>query len=183
MTDQAASDPGTDSDEGENETRPSWTPPSSQEELNRIIEQRLKRERARFADYEALKEKASRVDKMEFDLSSEADKAAARAREEERTKVRGEFVPRVVRAEFKAEAKGVLSGDQLEALLEDIDLSRYVNDNGEPDTEKITAKIAKLAPAKEDRREFPDLGAGNRGGAAKSLNMNDLIRRQAGVTG
>jgi hypothetical protein len=35
-----------------------WTPPASQADLDRIIEERLARERAKFADYDELREKA-----------------------------------------------------------------------------------------------------------------------------
>lgn len=161
----------------------SWNPPASQADLDRIIESRLARERAKFADYDALRDKASKLDALEWELTSETEKAAQRAHDDAWNAAMSKSVPRVVRAEFRAEAKGVLSSDQLDALLEDIDLSRYVDDDGEPDTAKISAKIAKFAPAPEPERRFPDLGAGNRGGAARAVNMNDIIRRAAGISG
>ncbi|WP_407316650.1 hypothetical protein UQW22_09920 [Isoptericola halotolerans] len=48
--------------------------PESQEELNRIIESRLARERAKFADYDDLKSKAERFDKAEEANLSELEK-------------------------------------------------------------------------------------------------------------
>ena len=39
-----------------------YTPPATQEALNSIIESRLQRERAKYADYEHLKEEAGKVD-------------------------------------------------------------------------------------------------------------------------
>jgi hypothetical protein len=124
-----------------------YTPPASQADLDRIIEDRLARERKRYADYDDLKAKAEKHDALEAELASDKDKAVAAAREEERTKVRSESTPRIVRAEFKAEAKGVLTSEQLDTLLEDLDLSKYVDDKGEPDGEKIAKKVKAFAPA------------------------------------
>lgn len=123
-----------------------WTPPASQADFDRIIQDRLSRERAKFADYDELKEKAQMLDATELELSSTADKAAAKAREETLAEVNAKAVPRVVRAEFKAAAKGVLEKEQLDALLEDLDLSKYADKNGEPDEERIAKKIAAFAP-------------------------------------
>jgi hypothetical protein len=53
-----------------------FTPPASQEELNRIIGERVTRERAKFSDYSDLKAKAARVDELEG-KASEADAAIA----------------------------------------------------------------------------------------------------------
>lgn len=124
-----------------------YTPPATQEDLNTIIETRLARDRARYSDYEDLKAKAARADQLEADLGTDAEKAAKKARDEERAKANSEWTPRVVRAEFKAAAKGVLTEDQTKALLEDLDLSKYVTDKGDPDDEKIAKKVAAFAPA------------------------------------
>lgn len=124
-----------------------YVAPSSQADLDKIVESRLARERAKYSDYEDLKTKAARADELENELGSEADKAAKKARDEERAKANSEFVPRVVKAEFKAAAKGVLTDDQLTALLEDLDLSKYVTDKGDADEEKIAKKVAAFAPA------------------------------------
>lgn len=123
-----------------------WTAPASQADLDRIIQDRLGRERAKFADYDTLKAKADKHDEMELELSDTATKAAAKAREEALAESKAESTPRVVRAEFKAAAKGVLEKDQLDALLEDLDLSKYADKNGEPDEERIAKKIAAFAP-------------------------------------
>jgi hypothetical protein len=55
-----------------------FTPPASQEELNRIISERVQRERAKYADHADLKAKAARLDEIEQANLSEAEKAAQR---------------------------------------------------------------------------------------------------------
>lgn len=56
-----------------------WTPPASQEELNRIIAARVSREREKFADYDDIKSKAAKFDEVEEAAKSELEKALARA--------------------------------------------------------------------------------------------------------
>lgn len=143
---------------------PEYKPPGSQADLDKIVENRLARERAKYADYDDLKAKAEKHDAMEAELASDKDKAVAAAREEERSKIASESVPRVVRAEFKAEAKGVLSPEQLDTLLEDLDLSKYVDAKGDPDVEKITKKVKAFAPSTNGNnggRPPRSLGQGN----------------------
>jgi len=53
-----------------------FTPPASQEELNRIIGDRVSRERAKFADYSDLQAKAARTDELEG-KATEAEAAIA----------------------------------------------------------------------------------------------------------
>ncbi len=51
----------------------------TQSELDQIIGERLKREREKFTDYEALKEKAAKFDQIEEDAKTELQKATERA--------------------------------------------------------------------------------------------------------
>lgn len=55
-----------------------YTPPASQQELNRIIAERVARAKAPFADYEELKGKAARLTEIEQANLSDAEKAAQR---------------------------------------------------------------------------------------------------------
>lgn len=71
-----------------------FKPITSQDDLNRILEDRLKRERSKFADYKDLKAKASRLDEMETANLSELEKANGRATtaETERDAARAEAI-------------------------------------------------------------------------------------------
>jgi len=55
-----------------------WTPPASQEEFNRIIADRVKREREKYADYDDLKAKAKLVDDAEQAKKSAVEKLTDR---------------------------------------------------------------------------------------------------------
>lgn len=58
-------------DNSQREQKTDYQPPASQEELDRIIEARLNRQRAKFSDYEELKAKAAK-----FDQAKDAEKTA-----------------------------------------------------------------------------------------------------------
>ena len=91
--------------------------PASQEELDRIIQARLDRERKRFADYDELKKAADRLSEIEQANQTEAEKAQARAEAAE--KRASELEAKALRAEVAA-AKGVpaalLTGSTQEEL-------------------------------------------------------------------
>lgn len=98
-------------------TEESFKAPASQEELDRIIQGRLDRERKRFADYDELKKAADRLSEIESANKTEAEKAAARADAAE--KRAAELEAKALRAEVAA-AKGVptalLTGSTVEEL-------------------------------------------------------------------
>jgi hypothetical protein len=153
----------------------------TQEEVNAF----LAKEKRRYKDYDSLKEKAALVDQLQAASQTDTERATTEGLRKGRQEALTATVPRLVRAEFRAAAKGVLKPDQLTALLEDLDLMKYANDDGEVDEDRIAKKVAAFAPPDDggDRRAFPDLGGGKRGGTAKTQNMNDLIRRAAGYSG
>lgn len=60
-----------------------WKAPANQEELDSIIEKRLARERAKFADYDDVKAKAAEFDKAQEASKTELQKAVERAQQAE----------------------------------------------------------------------------------------------------
>lgn len=184
MADDDVQDTGdTGTSDTDQQQRSDWKAPASQEELNKIIAARVSRVEKKYADYETLREKAARAQALDDELATDKEKAVKAARDEERKAVLAEATPRLVKAEFRAAAKGVLSNEQLASLLEDVDLNRFVTDKGEVDEEKINRKISALAPPppKEEKPRFPDLGGGKRGGNSTALNMSERIRQAAGL--
>lgn len=61
-----------------------FEPITSQEQLDRIVTNRLTRERAKFSDYEELKGKAARLDQLEAESKSELQKAQEQSAELQR---------------------------------------------------------------------------------------------------
>jgi hypothetical protein len=110
-------------------------------------------------DYDTLKAKAAKADELEAANATEQEKAVTAARKEAEAETRKALAPGLVRAEFRAAAKGVLSDEQRDALLEDLDLSKYLTDKGEVDEAKVANKVKAFAPAGNGRA---DLGQGRR---------------------
>jgi predicted acyl esterase len=98
-----------------------YTPPASQADLDRIVADRLSRERAKYADYDDLKTKASEYDKV-AEAQKTAEQKAAEALAEAQSKVK-EYETREQVATWKSEvekASGVpaaaLAGSSLEEI-------------------------------------------------------------------
>lgn len=122
-----------------------WTPPADADEFNRIIEDRLARERKKYGmTPDEAKAAKDRIDALDLDLASDIERATREGTDSGWSAAMQAMVPRIVRAEFKAESVGKMTDEQLDALLEDVDLTKYADDDGDPDTEKIRAKIEKI---------------------------------------
>lgn len=157
-----------DDDKGGNS---GYTPPATQEELNRIISDRLTRERSKFADYDDVKAKAQKLDELEEATASETDKKVKAAREEAATEERQRSNAVLIRAEARALAAEAKFRDPKDAVAF-LDLgSIKVGDDGSVDSEALTAALKTLAADKpyllaDDKpiKPKPDATQGGRGG-------------------
>lgn len=103
-----------------------YTPPASQADLDRIVEQRLARERSKFADYDELKAKAAKVDELEQASKSELQKALDEVAERDKKLVElpTQIRRQVVRFASQATHAGFIDPeDALSFLPADIDLA------------------------------------------------------------
>lgn len=152
-----------------------FAPIQSQDDLNRIVEARLARERAKFADYQELKAAADKLAALEDRDKSELDKAIARAEKAEREaaekdaalaeKDREVLVQRVA-AEKKVPAKW-LSGATQEEL--------------EASADEWLADAQGVAPVSKPG-VVPSAGTGD-GSGASAMSLEDVrerARRYAG---
>jgi hypothetical protein len=127
-----------------------YTPPGSQADLDRMISERVARERAKYGDYNDLKAKAARLDQIEQANASETEKAVKAAREEGRAEVLKTANERLVNAEVRALAAAAKFRDptdaiaQLAARLGEV----KVGDSGEVDGTAVKALLDELATAK-----------------------------------
>jgi hypothetical protein len=64
---------------------PEWKAPASQEELDRLITQRLRRETAKYKDYDTVKERAELYDQLLAQTQTDQERAAAEAEKRART--------------------------------------------------------------------------------------------------
>ena len=69
---------GTQNEQHEGGDKSGYTPPATQQDLNRIITERVNRAKATFGDYEDLKGKAAKFDALEASNLTENEKTANR---------------------------------------------------------------------------------------------------------
>jgi hypothetical protein len=154
----------------EGEKKP-FVPPSSQEEFDRIITDRVTRERNKYQDYDTYKASHEKWLALERESQTDVERREREIREEALQEAMAKAVPAAVRQAFRAEAKGVLTDEQVKSLLEDLDLSKYANEDGEIDEEKVAKKVAAFAPAKGGSGKNgsgPGFGQGNGHSATKT---------------
>lgn len=120
---------------------------------------------------------AKELEKVRADAMSETEKAVAAARAAGAAEAAQKAGPRLVRAEFRAAAAGTVDKQTLDAYLEDVDLGKFLTEDGEPDSKAIEARIKRLGGGKP-----ADFDGGTRTPAAKTTDMNSLIRQRAGMS-
>jgi hypothetical protein len=112
-------------DEGTPPEGGTYTPPESQDALNKIVEQRLARERSKYADYDDVKAKAARLDEIEAASKSELEKAqqALAERDEQLQKLPAEARRQAIKFASTASQLGFLDPEDALVFIGDVDLS------------------------------------------------------------
>jgi nucleotide-binding universal stress UspA family protein len=147
----------------------------TQADLDKIVEQRLIRERAKYADYDQVKERAAQWDKFVEESKPEQEKALNAAKKEAEdaayAKARTEFGGKLVQAHLQAAAAGRLSEGAVTALVAGVDTSRFLTEAGDVDTAKVTSFIDGIAPPVNGAAATTrpgSFGQGQREGAPKA---------------
>jgi len=136
-------------------------PPGNPDELGDKGKQAIDRMKAeRTEAVKQAKELQAQLDKLRESTQSEQEKALAAARKEGETAARASTLPKLVAAEFKAAAAGRMTSEQLAGFIEDLDLTKYLTDDGEVDAERVANKVDLLAPPSEPR--VPSFNGGAR---------------------
>ena len=136
--------------EGQQQTggESAFTPPASQADLDRIIQDRIARERSKFADYDDLKAKATEYDQFKESSKTEQQKAIDAAKAEGAQEVAGRFTTRIVNAEIKASAAALGFADPGDAIALFGDISKVKVEDDGPDAEAIKARLSEIATSK-----------------------------------
>lgn len=119
------------------------------------------------------------LDALKQSQMTDQEKAVSDAKAEARAATLREVGGRIVGAEFKAAAAGrIVNGKPLDVtnFVEGLNLSHYLTDTGEVDTDKVTTFLDGIAPKLDTStgsgHRFPDLGQGNRGGSAPAKGVD-----------
>jgi hypothetical protein len=136
----------------------------TQSDLNRLLKERLAREKAKYADYDKLKQAAA-------SNQSDFEKAIAAARDEGIKSARSEAAKSLVAAKIEAALTGLV--DDPAELVADIDLSKYLDDNGEVDFDAIKSLKNRYAKLFAGNKAPNRTGHGRTNGATKSNSATD----------
>lgn len=119
---------------------------------------------------------ARELEQLRQQSMTDQEKAVAAARNEGRAEALREAAMALVDAEVKIAANGRQT--DVESLLEGLDRTRFIDDDGRPKTDAIKAWVEKVAPAAETTGAPPafDLGQGARGRQSMPLNGDPLER-------
>jgi hypothetical protein len=112
---------------------------------------------------------------------TEAERAVAEAEERGRLSAVTAYGQRLARTEFVAEAARRNPGFDASQILDDLNLARYMGDDGEPDSKAIAKAVQRLIPeANAGNPQPPSFDGGTRQSAPGGVSMSDLIRQAAG---
>jgi hypothetical protein len=113
---------------------------------------------------------------------TEAERQAAEAEERGRLAERSAWGSRLARSEWVAEAARRNPGFDAAGALEDLNLAKFVGEDGEPDGKAIAASVARLVPEADSGPRFGTVDQGPRQTSTTPTgqDMNRLIRQAAG---
>lgn len=112
------------------------------------------------------------LEKLRTDALSDNERAVAIARAEGITEGTKAGAARLVDAEVRAAAAG--RNVDVKALLEGLDRSRFIDDDGEPNTDRIARWVDRIAPVQEQTQPgAPRVPTGPRGPANQTRPLAD----------
>ena len=159
----------------EEPTTPAAEPPEEktfkQEDVDRIVSERLKREREKYADYEALKAKAAEAE-------SDQERLVREAREEAANEVKANYHQRAIRDAAKAAAAGKwVKPEHATQLVDLTDLDPDAEDFESEVTQRLDDYLAENPNlAVGDRQPVPGADQGARGGNGASQLTRDQLK-------
>lgn len=111
-----------------------------------------------------LRSKAQQFDALQEAAQTEQERAVNEATAAGKAAGAAEAVPRLVASEFRVAAAGRLDAARLKAILEPLDLTKFVTTSGEVDEAKVKAFVDGIAPTGSGTQQ-PNLGLGGQPGA------------------
>lgn len=134
----------------------------------------LEAERTRAAEADKKARALQReLDALKRNALPDAERAAADAEARGRTAAQVEFGQQLARSEFAIEAAKINAAFQVSTIADDVNWAKFVGPDGERDSAGIAAAAKRLVPKAE--AGAPNFDGGARG-AAKTTDMNDIIR-------
>lgn len=122
---------------------------------------------------------AKELEQFRQQTMTETEKAIEQARNEGRQLALTEVGAKVAAAEFRAAAAGRLDPEQVDTLLENLNVGRFIGEDGEVDREAVARFVDGIAPKPTEESSTAtalDLGQGTRTNQNAALNGDPLLR-------
>lgn len=153
----------------------------TQADLDRVVAERLARERSKFADYKDLKDKASKFDELQTAQQSETEKAVAKARDEAKAETLAEVRRDRVLDKIEVLAAGKFADPEDAKLRLAARLDEFLGDDGQIDAKAIDGALSKLLTDKPylaagGGRRFEGGGDGGPRGGKPAPSLEEQIR-------
>lgn len=110
---------------------------------------------------------------------TEAERAVAEAEAKGRQSAQADYGQRLAKSEFAAAAARRNPGFKIADVLDDLNLGRFLGEDGEPDTKAIEKAVERFVPAASQSPPPMDLGNTGRP-AGNGTDMSSMIRKAAG---
>lgn len=155
-------------------------PPATGDDLGESGKKALETERARAkAAEQRAKQFERELEQVRTANLSEAEKAVAEAEKRGELKAAEQWSSRLVRSDFVAAASRRNPEFDAASVLDDLNLSRFLGEDGEPNADAIAKAVERLIPASGGPR-LPSFDGGARTTPPASAGMNGLIRKATG---
>ena len=162
------------------EPAPTTTSTDGQEQLGEAGKAALDAEReARQASDKRAKQLERELEQQRKAGMSEAEKAIAEAEKRGREEAHRVFGERLVRSEFATAAARRNPDFKTNEVLDDLNLARFVGEDGEPDIKAIEKAVERLVPIRHLNIDGPWWSWGPLPSSGQS-DMTKLIRKAAG---
>lgn len=116
---------------------------------------------------------AKELEQLRQATMSDTEKAVEIARQQARAEALAELGGELVSEAIRAAVAG--RGVDPDALLEGLDPTRFITEDGRPDRDAITAWVDRIAP--KSQNGFPDLGQGARNVPLGGDKLEQLLRQ------
>lgn len=179
MAEDAPADQGNETPPAGSETPPEGGNEQGAEDVE-ALRKALAKANGEAKDYRLkFRQTEQELTKVRQSTLSDAEKAVAEAEARGRSAAVGEFGTRLARTEFDAIAGRRNPEFKTAEVMDFINLSKFVGDDGTPDSAAIKAAVERLVP--EANPGTPGFDGGSRTPAAAKGDMNGLIRGMAGL--
>lgn len=133
----------------------------------------------------AIKDKVTQHDALERELMSDKDKAVEEAKTQASTAADEKYRPLIAETAFRVAIGDRKPKDEVDDFIADLNLSRFLTDDGTVDTAKVLARVDQFAPVKgtTTERRGPQITAGGTssggsgGGSLTGLAGDELYDR------